>query len=99
MRSLDWISSSIKTSKFGSLKPIPILASNSRVPYSAESFRACSKMPLSNIASIFRIVIDPVYPPPPIEELINMSRKLVLPENPLENNKFELIFDEVEEVK
>jgi hypothetical protein len=44
-------------------------------------------------------VIDPIYPPPPIEDLISMSKKLVLPENPLENNKFELIFDEVEEGK
>lgn len=48
---------------------------------------------------MFRIVIDPIYPPPPIEELVNMSKKLFLPENPLENNKFELIFDEVEEGK
>lgn len=39
----------------------------------------------------FRMVIDPIFPPPfewPI------SRRGWIPENCLENNKFELIFDE-----
>jgi hypothetical protein len=38
-----------------------------------------------------------VFPPPPLAELIKMTKKLILPESPLENNKFELVFDEVEE--
>jgi hypothetical protein len=31
--------------------------------------------------------------------MLALSKKLVLPENLMENNKFELIFDEVEEGK
>ena len=46
-----------------------------------------------------RVAIDPIFPPPSVEELITMTKKLMLPDNPIENNKFELIFDEVEEGK
>lgn len=35
-----------------------------------------------------------MFPPPPSD---NSSKKQAFPENPLENNKFELVFDEVEE--
>jgi hypothetical protein len=43
------------------------------------------------------LVVDPVFPPPLVEELVNLSKKLLLPDNLIETNKFELIFDEVEE--
>ena len=46
-----------------------------------------------------RVAIDPIFPPPSVEELITMTKKLMLPDNPIDNNKFELIFDEVEEGK
>jgi hypothetical protein len=45
------------------------------------------------------LTIDPVFPPPPIEELVTLTKKLMLPDNLIESNKFELIFDEVEEGK
>lgn len=48
---------------------------------------------------LLRVAIDPIFPPPSVEELITMTKKLMLPDNPIENNKFELIFDEVEEGK
>ena len=44
---------------------------------------------------LLRVAIDPIFPPPSVEELITMTKKLMLPDNPIENNKFELIFDEV----
>jgi len=40
---------------------------------------------------IFRIAVDPIFPPPTPWPT---SKKFYLPENPLETNKFELIFDE-----
>jgi hypothetical protein len=43
--------------------------------------------------------VDPVFPPPPVEELVALSKKLMLPDNLIETNKFELIFDEVDEMK
>ena len=46
-----------------------------------------------------RIAIDPIFPPPSIEELTTLTKKLMLPDSPVETNKFELIFDEVEEGK
>lgn len=42
-------------------------------------------------------MVDPIFPPPAIEELVSLGKRLTLPENLLENNKFELIFDEAEE--
>ena len=48
---------------------------------------------------LLRVAIDPIFPPPSVEELITLTKKLMLPDNPIENNKFELIFDEVEEGK
>ena len=48
---------------------------------------------------LLRVAIDPIFPPPSVEELITMTKKLMLPDNPIDNNKFELIFDEVEEGK
>ena len=39
------------------------------------------------------MTIDQIYPPPAWQ----MNKKNVLPENLLENNKFELVFDEVED--
>lgn len=41
-----------------------------------------------------RLTIDPMFPPPHTD---NPSKKQALPDNPLENNKFELVFDETEE--
>lgn len=40
-----------------------------------------------------RLTIDQMFPPPAWQ----LSKKLTLPENLLENNKFELVFDEVED--
>jgi hypothetical protein len=42
-------------------------------------------------------VIDPLFPPPEIEEIAGYSKKLSLSDNMMESNKFELIFDEAEE--
>jgi len=44
------------------------------------------------IENAFRIVIDPLFPPND-----NFLKKMNIPKNILENNKFELVFDEVEE--
>lgn len=44
------------------------------------------------IENIIRIAVDPVFPPPNSSK-INTKHKTI-PENVLENNKFELIFDE-----
>jgi len=41
----------------------------------------------------FRLTIDPLFPPPNDFS----SKKHTLPENPMENNRFELVFDEAEE--
>ena len=47
----------------------------------------------SLVENVFRIAIDPLFPPP------NWSRhkKNQIPDNPLEGNKFELFFDELSE--
>ena len=42
----------------------------------------------------YRIAVDPVFPPPIPWAT---SKKFLLPDNPLENNKFEMIFDERQE--
>lgn len=42
----------------------------------------------------FRLTLDPLYPPPP--NWANAKRNL-MPENYIENNKWELIFDEAED--
>ena len=42
----------------------------------------------------FRLSIDPIYPPPAIEDW-PLTKKMVCPDNLLENNKFELVFDEL----
>jgi len=41
-----------------------------------------------------RLTIDPVFPPP---GLVTNKRQQILWENVIENNKFELIFDEIED--
>jgi hypothetical protein len=43
------------------------------------------------------LTIDTIFPPPGVEELVSMSKKTMIPDNPLESNKYELIFDEIEE--
>lgn len=35
-----------------------------------------------------RMVIDPLFPPPLIEDVVNLSKKLMLPDNMMETNKF-----------
>lgn len=42
--------------------------------------------------------MDPIFPPPFFEEW-PQNKKLFIPDNVLENNKFELIFDENVEKK
>lgn len=49
------------------------------------------------LENAFKIAVDPIFPPPDIEEIVGCNKKLVLTENLFENNKFELIFDEAEE--
>ncbi len=41
---------------------------------------------------IFRIVVDPLYPPPPFYNIKKMPY-----DNMIDSNKFELIFDELED--
>jgi hypothetical protein len=43
------------------------------------------------IDNVFRIALDPIFPPPSWPK----SKRHQIPDNPYENNKFELIFDEV----
>ena len=45
-----------------------------------------------------RIAVDPIFPPPFFEEW-PQNKKLFIPDNVLENNRFELIFDELIEKK
>jgi len=45
------------------------------------------------VENALRLTIDQMFPPPSWQ----LSKKLSLPENLLENNKFELVFDEVED--
>lgn len=49
------------------------------------------------LENAFKIVIDPIFPPPDIEEIAAYSKKLFLNDNLLEQNRFQLIFDEAEE--
>ncbi|CAD8199428.1 unnamed protein product [Paramecium octaurelia] len=46
------------------------------------------------VENLFRIAIDPIFPPPYFEEW-PQNKKLFIPDNVLENNRFELIFDEL----
>lgn len=41
----------------------------------------------------FKIALDTIYPPPPLEEWAP-NKKILSPDNVLENNKYELIYDE-----
>lgn len=42
----------------------------------------------SMVENAFKIVVDPIFPPPDIEEIANYNKKLFLTDNLLENNKF-----------
>jgi len=44
------------------------------------------------VENALRLTVDPLFPPP--NDL--SSKKHTLPENPMENNRFELVFDEAE---
>ncbi|CAD8209305.1 unnamed protein product [Paramecium pentaurelia] len=50
------------------------------------------------VENLFRIAVDPIFPPPFFEEW-PQNKKLFIPDNVIENNKFELIFDELIEKK
>ncbi|CAD8105721.1 unnamed protein product [Paramecium primaurelia] len=50
------------------------------------------------VENLFRIAVDPIFPPPFFEEW-PQNKKLFIPDNVVENNKFELIFDELIEKK
>ncbi|CAD8123980.1 unnamed protein product [Paramecium sonneborni] len=52
-----------------------------------------SKIIPTLIENLFRIVIDPIFPPPFFEEW-PLNKKVFIPDNILENNRFELLFDE-----
>lgn len=41
--------------------------------------------------------MDPIFPPPPLPEIAKLAKKIVMPENSIDSNKFELVFDETEE--
>mmetsp|Transcript_18664 Transcript_18664/g.2558 ORF Transcript_18664/g.2558 Transcript_18664/m.2558 type:complete len:101 (+) Transcript_18664:153-455(+) len=45
------------------------------------------------VESAFRIAVDPIFPPPPIDDW-PASKRCLIPSDIVENNKFELIFDE-----
>lgn len=51
------------------------------------------------LENAFKLFVDPIFPPPDIEEIVSYTKKLCLNDNMMENNKFELIFDEAEEGK
>ncbi|CAD8122582.1 unnamed protein product [Paramecium sonneborni] len=57
-----------------------------------------SKIIPTMIENLFRIAVDPIFPPPFFEEW-PQNKKLFIPDNVVENNKFELIFDELIEKK
>lgn len=44
------------------------------------------------VENAFKICIDPIFPPPP-ENIWNFSKKMLIPDNIFNNNKFELILD------
>ncbi len=48
---------------------------------------------LNYIKCINRIGLDPLFPPPCVGNWPNLKKHLI-PDNILDNNKFELIFDE-----
>ncbi|CAD8193862.1 unnamed protein product [Paramecium pentaurelia] len=50
------------------------------------------------VENLFRIAIDPIFPPPYFEEW-PQNKRLFIPDNVLENNRFDLIFDELIEKK
>jgi hypothetical protein len=45
------------------------------------------------VENVFKIAIDPIFPPPNYPK----NKKHMIPENVFENNKFELFFDEMVE--
>ncbi|CAD8121618.1 unnamed protein product [Paramecium sonneborni] len=57
-----------------------------------------SKIIPTMVENLFRIAVDPIFPPPFFEEW-PQNKKLFIPDNVVENNKFELIFDELIEKK
>ncbi len=46
------------------------------------------------IENAIRIAVDPIFPPSP-SYCISIGKKSFIPDKIIENNKFELIFDEV----
>jgi len=48
----------------------------------------------SLIENVFRIAVDPIFNPPNYQEW-NINKKHLVPDNLIENNRFELIFDEL----
>lgn len=46
------------------------------------------------VENLFRVAVDPIFPPPFFEEW-PQNKKLFIPDNVVENNRFELIFDEL----
>lgn len=53
-----------------------------------------SKIIPSLVENTLRIAVDPIFPPPYFDEW-PQNKKQFAPDNLLENNKFELIFDEL----
>ena len=52
----------------------------------------CQRVIPPMLENAFRIAVDPVYPPPIVWP---SQRKHFAPDNILENNKFDLVFDEI----
>jgi len=50
------------------------------------------------LENVFRIAVDPLFMPPEIKDW-PATHKAIIPDNIIENNKFELIFDELIEGK
>lgn len=57
-----------------------------------------SKIIPTMVENLFRIAVDPIFPPPFYDEW-PQNKKLFIPDNLLENNKFEIIFDELVDKK
>ena len=45
------------------------------------------------VENVFRVAVDPIFPPPNYPK----NKKHMIPDNVFENNKFELFFDELQE--
>ena len=72
----------------------PFLIEINTNPDITTSTNTCLRVIPPMLENAFRIAIDPLFPPP-----VNWpaQRKHFAPDNIMENNKFEIIFDDIED--